>query len=60
VDGSAVSRTEVVVGAFPALRTESAGVDAEVGTCVDQELPFSRSVSNEDAACRCRADMCRQ
>jgi hypothetical protein len=31
---------------------------AEVGACVDQELPFTVSVSNEKAALRCGADMC--
>jgi hypothetical protein len=53
-----VNRTEVLVGAFPASPNECAGVDAEVGIRVDQELSFSSSVSNEEAACRCRVNMC--
>jgi hypothetical protein len=59
VDGSAVSNTEVVVGPFFASRNEPAGVHAEVGTPVDQELSFTGSIRNEEAACR-RADMCRR
>jgi hypothetical protein len=58
VDGSAISSTEVVVGPFLASRNEPAEVHAEIGTRVDQELPFVRSIGNEEAAYRCRADMC--
>jgi hypothetical protein len=58
VDGSTVSCTEVVVHPFPALRNEPAGVNAEVGTRVDQELPFTKSIHNEEASW-CSADMCR-
>jgi hypothetical protein len=47
---------QVVVGPFLASRNEPAGVHVEVGTHVDQELPFVRSVCNEEAAC-CRADV---
>jgi hypothetical protein len=59
VNGSAVSCTEVVADPFPASRNEPAGVHSEVGTRVDQEMPFSESVRNEEAACGCDADMCR-
>jgi hypothetical protein len=60
VDGSAVGCTQVVVDPFPASRNEPAGVHTEVGTRVHQKLPFSKSVHNEEAACRCSADMCRR
>jgi hypothetical protein len=60
VDGSAVGCTQVVVDPFPASQNEPAGVYTEVGTRVDQELPFSNSVCNEEAACRCSADVCRR
>jgi hypothetical protein len=33
---------------------------AEVGTRVDQEMPFTKSFRNEEAACRFGADMCRR
>jgi hypothetical protein len=51
-DGSAVSRTEVVVDAFFTSRNESAVVHAEVRNPVDQELPFINPVRVEEAACR--------
>jgi hypothetical protein len=60
VDGSVIGSTEVVVDPFLASRNEPTGVHAEVGTLVDQELTFTRSIRNEEAACRCRADMCRR
>jgi hypothetical protein len=61
VDGSAISSTEVVTGPFFASRIEpGGGVHAEVGTGVDQELPFTGSIGNEEAALCCRADMCRR
>jgi hypothetical protein len=60
VDGSTVSSTEVVVGPFLASRNKPPGIHAEIGNRVDQELPFTRSVRNEEAACRCRADICRR
>jgi hypothetical protein len=41
VDSSAVSRTEVVVDPLFASRNEPARVHAEVGTRVEQELPFT-------------------
>jgi hypothetical protein len=44
VDGSAISSTEVEVDPFLASRNESAGIHAEVGTGVDQEVPFSGSI----------------
>jgi hypothetical protein len=58
VDGSAVSCTEVVVDPFLASWNELAGVHTEVGTRVDQELPFTTTLSDEEAACVCSADMC--
>jgi hypothetical protein len=58
VDGSAIISTEVVVGPFFASWNEPAGVHAEVGTRVDQELPFTGPIRNEEAACCCRADVC--
>jgi hypothetical protein len=60
VDSSAVSFTEVIVDSFPASRNDPAGVNAEVGTLSDQELLFTNSIRNEEAACHCRADMCRR
>jgi hypothetical protein len=60
VDGSAISITEVVVRPLPVSRNDHARIHAEVGTRVDQELPFAVSVSNEEAARRCGADMCRR
>jgi hypothetical protein len=51
VDGSAVGCTEVVVDPVPAPRNEPKGVHAEVGTRVDQELPFTTPVTDEEAAC---------
>jgi hypothetical protein len=60
VDGSAISSTEVVVYPLPASWNDPARIHAEVGDCVYQELPFTVSVSNEEAACRCAVDMCRQ
>jgi hypothetical protein len=58
VDGSADSCTEVVVGPFPASRNEPAGAHTDVGTRVDQEQPFTKSVRKEETACRCGSDMC--
>ena len=58
MDGGAVSRTQVIVGTFLALRDVLAGVHAEVRTRVEQELPLADFVHYEDAACRLRADMC--
>jgi hypothetical protein len=52
--------TQVVVGPFLASRNKPAGVHAEVGTRVDQELPFTGFIHNEEAACCCRADLCRR
>jgi hypothetical protein len=60
VDGSAVSCTEVVVVLFPASWNDPAEVHAEVGAHVDQELLFTKSIRNEEAACRCSADLCRR
>jgi hypothetical protein len=57
VDGSAISSTEVVVQPLPALWNELARIHAEFGARVDQELPFAVSVSNEEAASRCEADV---
>jgi hypothetical protein len=57
VDGSAVSSSDVAVGPFRASLNELDVIHEEVGTHVDQELPFARSLRNEEAACRCRADM---
>jgi hypothetical protein len=54
------SSTEVVVHPLPASRNEPAWIYAEVGARVDQELPFTVSVSNEEAVRRCGADMCRR
>jgi hypothetical protein len=60
VDGSAISSSEVVVCQFLASWNEPAEVHAEVRTCIDQELPFTGSIHNEEAAgCR-TADMCRR
>jgi hypothetical protein len=50
---------EVVVHPLPVSRNEPAWIYAEVGVRVDQELPFTVSVSNEGAARHCGADMCR-
>jgi hypothetical protein len=55
LDVSAIS-TEVVVHALPVSRNEPAWIYAEVGALVDQELPFTMSVNNEEAALRCGAD----
>jgi hypothetical protein len=60
VDDSAISSREVVVRLPPASQNEPARIHAEVIVRVDQELPFTVSVSNEEAALRCRADMCRR
>jgi hypothetical protein len=60
VDGSAVSRTEVVIDTFLASPNESAEVHAKFGTRVEQDLPFTNPVSDEKAACGCSADMCRR
>jgi hypothetical protein len=49
---------EVVVHPLPVSRNEPAWIYAEVGARVDQELPCTVPVSNEEAACRCGADMC--
>jgi hypothetical protein len=57
VDGSAVGNTEVVVGPLFASRNEPTGVHPEVGTRVDQELPFTGPIRNEEATCFCRADV---
>jgi hypothetical protein len=47
VDSSAVSRTEIIVDPSLASRNEPMGVHAEVGTHVDQELPFTNPVGDE-------------
>jgi hypothetical protein len=60
VDGSAISSTEVVVHPLPASRNQTERVHAEFRAHVDQELPFTVSVSNEEAARRCGTDMCRR
>jgi hypothetical protein len=60
VDGSAVRCRKVVVDPFLASRNEPAGVHTEVGTRVNQELPFTKSVRNEEVVCRCSADMFRR
>jgi hypothetical protein len=57
VDGSAISSTEVVVHPLSASRNEPARIHAEVGARVNQELPFTVAVSNEEAAHRCGADV---
>jgi hypothetical protein len=57
MDGSVVSRKEVVADPFFASRDEPAGVHAEVGTRVGQELPFTNPVGDEKVACGCNADM---
>jgi hypothetical protein len=56
-DGSAVSCTEIIVDAFFASRNEPAGVCAEAGTRVNQELLFTKPIHDEEAACGCSADM---
>jgi hypothetical protein len=56
VDSSADSHTEVAVDPLLVSRQKPTGVHAEVETRVDQELPFTKSVLNEDAACRLRAE----
>jgi hypothetical protein len=60
VDGSAISSREVVVHGLPASRNEPARIHAEVGAHIHQELPFTVSVSNKEAACRCGADILKQ
>jgi hypothetical protein len=57
-DGSAVICMEVTGDLFPASQNEPAGIEAEVRTCVDQELPFTNPVSDEKVACGCGTDMC--
>jgi hypothetical protein len=59
VVGSAISSTEFEVDRFLASGNEPAGIQAEVRTGVDQKLPFTGFIRNEEAACR-RADMCRR
>jgi hypothetical protein len=60
VDGSAISRTEVVVRPLPASLNEFTRIHAEVGARVDGELPLAVFVGDEEAA-RCGgADMCRR
>jgi hypothetical protein len=39
-------------------QNEPAGVHAEVRTRVIQELLFTKSIRNEEAACHCSADIC--
>jgi hypothetical protein len=51
---------EVVVHPFPASWNEPVWIHAEVGACVDQELPFTVAISNEEAARRRVADMGRR
>jgi hypothetical protein len=60
VDGSAISCTEVIVDPFPASQNEPAVVDAKVRTSINQELPLTKSIHNEEAACHYRGDMCRR
>jgi hypothetical protein len=48
---------EVIVHPLPASRNKPAQIHAKVRAGVDQELPFTVSVSNEEAALRCGADM---
>jgi hypothetical protein len=60
MDGSAVGRAEVVICPFSASRYEFAGVHAEVGARVDQELLVGVSLSDEEAACGSGADMYRR
>jgi hypothetical protein len=59
VDGSDISSTEVVVHPLLASWNEPAQIHADVKAHVDQELPFTVSVSNEEVDC-CGADMCRR
>jgi hypothetical protein len=51
---------EVIVHPLPVSRNEPAWIYTEVVARVDQELPFTLSVSNEEAARRCGVDtLCR-
>jgi hypothetical protein len=59
VDDNAVSRTEVIVDLFLVSWNEPAGLYAQVGTRVEQQLPYSNTVGDEKVAWSCSADMCR-
>jgi hypothetical protein len=59
-DGSAVSRSEVVVDTLPALWNQLAGVNAEVRARVDQEPLLSGFVGDKEAGGGCSADIRRR
>jgi hypothetical protein len=58
-DGSAVSRTEVVVNTLPALWDSFSEKHAEVQTSVYQEQLLTGLVGDEEAASGGNADVCR-